>query len=126
MQSLKKLVEKRISKRYKASDDLQVKIVFSSENPGFLGRNIPTKSVDLSKEGFRLELCKKPVNNSVIDFQVTFKNDIRIYNLTGNVRWIKPAEKPENFDVGIVLRLRTDEVCDLAEWQKDYRDFVVC
>lgn len=125
MNNLKQfIVEKRISKRFIPTQDVEIKVLFSSDNPAFLGKTFPAKSIDISKEGFRLELCKKLVKNSVLDLVITFKDQQREYFLTGNVRWIKEMSKPDQFHAGVVLRDRTDENCDLDKWRSEFSTLI--
>lgn len=125
MNNLKQyIVEKRISKRFIPTEDVEIKVLFSSENPAFLGKTFPAKSIDISKEGFCLETCRKLVKNSVLDMVINFKEQNRKYVLTGNVRWIKEMDKPDKFRAGIVLRERTDEDCDLNKWRSEFSSLI--
>ena len=109
---------------YKRSQGIEIKVIFSSENPAFLGKTFPTQNVDVSKEGFRLELCRELVMNSVLDMLIKVKGHKHQYHLTGNVRWIKSTSKQDHYYAGIVLRHRSDELSDLDNWRRDFNKLI--
>lgn len=56
--------ERRQDERYGAPDDLSLQIVFSSENPGLLGKTIDSSAVDISTSGLKI-LFPYPLKKTV-------------------------------------------------------------
>ena len=107
--------------RFKSIDDINLKIVFSSENPGLLGRKLDGSTLDVSATGMRIMLNNAIRVNSVLDVWVALKEQNRKYFLTGNVRWCNESEKSGIFQIGLILRERSDTVTDLHNWQQVFR-----
>jgi hypothetical protein len=107
--------------RFKSSDDINLKIVFSSENPGLLGRKLDGSTLDVSATGMRIMLNHAIQVDSVLDVWVGLKEQNQKYFLTGNVRWCNESEKPGIYQIGLVLRERSDTVTDLRNWQKVFK-----
>jgi PilZ domain len=113
--------DRRAHKRMEVSEDVSLKIVFSSENPGLLGRTIDGSTLDLSAGGLRISLNHPIKIDSVLDVWVTMKEQKRKFFLTGNVRWCNESDKPGVYQIGLVLRERTDTVTDLRGWQEAFK-----
>lgn len=109
--------DRRTEARYERKEELNMKIVFSSENPGLLGKTIDGSTIDVSASGLRIILNQPIKIDSVLDVWVNRKEQNKKYFLTGNVRWCKETEVGGIYQVGLVLRERTDTVTDLASWQ---------
>lgn len=109
--------ERRSETRYERKEELNMKIVFSSDNPGLLGKTIDGSTIDVSASGLRIMLNQPIKVDSVLDVWVNRKQQNKRYFLTGNVRWCKETEMGGTYQVGLVLRERTDTVTDLASWQ---------
>ena len=107
--------------RFKNSDDINLKIVFSSENPGLLGRKLDGSTLDVSATGMRIMLNNAIRVDSVLDVWVALKEQNQKYFLTGNVRWCNESEKPGIYQIGLVLRERSDTVTDLRNWQQVFK-----
>ncbi len=113
--------ERRADKRFDQSEGISLKIVFSSENPGLLGKTMSAETLDVSASGMRILMERAIKIDSVLDVWVTLHDQNKKYFLTGNVRWCRPTETGENFHVGLVLRERTDTVTDLASWREAFK-----
>lgn len=113
--------ERRADERFEKAEELSLKIVFSSENPGLLGKTLDGATVDVSASGMRILLNREIKIDSVLDVWVTLHEQNKKYFLTGNVRWCRENTEGEGFHVGLVLRERTDTVTDLASWQESFR-----
>ena len=113
--------ERRADPRVEHAADLAVKIVFSSTSPGLLGKNLDSKTVDISASGLRISLDRPIEVDSVLDVWVTLKKENKKYFLTGNVRWCNETEKPGIYHAGVVLRERTDTITDLRSWRKSFK-----
>jgi hypothetical protein len=109
--------DRRAHPRFEQTEDMSLKIVFSSENPGLLGKTMDGATLDVSAGGLRLALDRPIKVDSVLDVWVTLKGQKRKYFLTGNVRWCNESDKPGIYQIGVVLRERTDTVTDLTSWQ---------
>ena len=113
--------ERRVEVRYTQNEELNMKIVFSSENPGLLGKTLDGSTVDVSASGLRIMLNQPIQVDSVLDVWVNLKEQNKKYFLTGNVRWCNETEVGGTYQVGLVLRERTDTITDLASWQSIFR-----
>lgn len=102
--------------------DVEIKILFSSDNPVLLGKTFMSSMLQITKEKLHLEVCRKLVLNSVLDMSVYLKNSGRDYRLTGNVRSCSPINNG-HYKVAIALRERLDEPSDFKEWNKGFRKF---
>lgn len=109
--------DRRAETRYEQKEDLNLKIVFSSDNPGLLGKTIDGSTIDVSASGLRIMLNHPIKIDSVLDVWVNRKEQNKKYFLTGNVRWCKETEVGGTYQVGLVLRERTDTITDLSSWQ---------
>lgn len=113
--------ERRADERFEQKDDISLKIVFSSENPGLLGRNLSGETLDASASGLRISLPCSIKIDSVLDVWVTLHEENKKYFLTGNVRWCRENPEGEGFLIGLVLRERTDTITDLVSWKEKYK-----
>ena len=109
--------ERRGAARYDVKEALDLKIIFSSENPNLLGKTLCGSTLDVSATGLRIELNQQIKIDSVLDVWVTLKDSDKKYFLTGNVRWCHEMEVGGYYQIGVVLRERTDTITDLASWQ---------
>ncbi len=110
--------ERRADPRFDFEAQLTIKIVFSSENPGLLGKTLDAASVDASASGMKILFNRPILIDSVLDVWVT-KED-RKYFLTGNIRWCNEDDKPGQYQAGLVFRERTDTITDLKLWRKTF------
>jgi len=115
------VANRRASERFTQREALNMKIVFSSENPNLLGKTLCGSTIDVSSSGLRIELNQQIKIDSVLDVWVTLKENQKKYFLTGNVRWCQPMETGEYFQIGVVLRERSDTITDLDSWQAMFK-----
>ena len=115
------LDERRGATRYELKEALNLKIVFSSENPNLLGVTLCGSTLDISSTGLRIELNQKIKVDSVLDVWVTLKDNAKKYFLTGNVRWCNEMEVGGFYQIGVVLRERSDTVTDLDSWRSAFK-----
>lgn len=113
--------ERRGATRYQQKEALDMKIAFSSENPNLLGKTVCGSTVDVSASGLRIELNQQIKIDSVLDVWVRLKDNNKRYFLTGNVRWCGEVEENGNYQVGVVLRERSDTVTDLSSWRAVFK-----
>ena len=116
------LNERRVAERYESKQALDLKIVFSSENPNLLGKTLSGSTLDVSSSGLRIELNQPVKVDSVLDVWVTLKDNPKKYFLTGNVRWVHELEVGGYYQIGVVLRERSDTITDLASWKVALKD----
>ena len=113
--------DRRADPRIELQADLTVKIVFSSTAPSLLGKNLDSKTVDISASGLRISLDRPIEIDSVLDVWVTMKKQNKKYFLTGNVRWCNETDQLGVYHAGVVLRERTDTITDLSSWRKHFK-----
>ena len=113
--------ERRADKRIDKNEDISLKIVFSSENPGLLGKKLSGETLDISASGLRISLPFAIKIDSVLDVWMTFHKENKKYFLTGNVRWCRENKDDSGFLIGLVLRERSDTVTDLADWKNNFK-----
>lgn len=102
--------------------DIEVKILFSSDHPVLLGKTFNSSIHQITKDKLHLEVCRKLVLNSVLDMSVNLKTNGQNYRLTGNVRSCLPSTKDDHYKVDIVFRERQDEPSDFKEWNKRFKN----
>lgn len=110
--------ERRAEERFEQHEEISVKIVFSSENPGLLGKTLDGSTVDISASGLGITINQPVKKDSVLDIWVSLKSQNRRFFLTGNARWCRETETAGQYHVGLILRERTDTKTDLKSWQK--------
>ena len=113
--------ERRVDPRFEQKEDISLKIVFSSEHPGLLGKNLTGETLDISASGLGLLLPCSIKLDSVLDVWLSLHKENKKYFLTGNVRWCRENPDGEGFLVGLVLRERTDTITDLTSWKKSLK-----
>ncbi|VAW69162.1 hypothetical protein MNBD_GAMMA09-3243 [hydrothermal vent metagenome] len=118
----KKIEERRGARRQQVKEALNLKIVFSSENPGLLGKTINGSTLDISSTGLRIEMNQEIKIDSVLDVWVTLKDSHKKYFLTGNVRWCSETSSSGFYQIGVVLRERSDTVTDLDSWRDVFKE----
>ena len=113
--------ERRAEVRFDQKEELSMKIVFSSENPGLLGKTMDGATVDVSASGLRIMLNQPIQIDSVLDVWVNLKEKNKQFFLTGNVRWCNETDVGGIYQIGLVLRERSDTVTDLSSWQAVFK-----
>jgi hypothetical protein len=119
---VKNTTQKHDARLQMSSDDIEIKVLFSSDNPALLGKTFKSQKIQVSRQKLTLEVCREIVLNSVLDMTVTLKNIGRQYRLTGNVRACAPLDKPDHYHLGIVLRERADEPTDFTDWNRNFKN----
>ena len=107
---------KREDPRYLLTEDFQVKILFTSDNPRMLGRTFSCSAIDVSKNGIHFKSLQPLVINSVLDLSVTINDSDREFLVTGDVKWCKHSTSLMH-SVGIQLKSRAGTPTDLEEWK---------
>mgnify|MGYP006921587550 FL=1 len=111
--------DKRNDTEYVSADNVEVKVLFSSENPSLLGKTVGTTAIEMSQKSLRLEVPYPIEIDSVLDIVVQVKGIERKYYLTGNVRYRLPSSNG-HYHIVLVLRERTDVVSDLKAWRANF------
>ncbi len=114
-----RLFKKKAEISYIETENTEVKVLFSSENPSLLGKTMKTTVIELAPKSIRLELDHAAEIDSVLDIEVRLDNGGRTYNLTGNIRWRLPSIHGQH-QVVLALRERTDIRSDLRAWKANF------
>ena len=117
-------VNRRVDKRISQKEALKLSIIFSSENPGLLGKTLKGSTIDISASGLRITLGTALPPNSTIDMSITLKDDPEKYFLSGKVRWCRAAEDEDEegmYHVGIVLQDLINTETDYKRWRKSFK-----
>ena len=109
--------ERRADERITQTEAFSLKIIFTSENPSFLGKSLYGSTIDISASGLRLSLQSELPVDSTIDVVVTLKGSPKQYFLSGKVRWCKKSDDAGNYQVGIALQDLLNTDTDYAEWR---------
>lgn len=117
----KRYFEKRSDSEYVSADNVEVKVLFSSENPSLLGKTVSTTAIEMSTKSLRLEVPYPIEIDSVLDIVVRVKGIEREYYLTGNVRYRLPSTAG-HYHIVLVLRERTDVISDLRAWRTNFHN----
>lgn len=115
----KRFFEKNKANSYISNNNIEVKILFSSENPSFLGKTIDATAIEMSPKALRLEVPFPLEIGSVLDIALKFKDSNLCYNLTGNIRWRVPSITG-HYHIGLVLRERSDIKSDYKTWKINF------
>jgi hypothetical protein len=115
----KRYFDKHTETRYVSSDNVEVKVLFSSENPSLLGKTINTTAIEMSPKSLRLEVGYPIEIDSVLDIVVTVRGIEKDYYLTGNVRYRIPSTTG-NYHIVLALRERTDVTSDFRAWKANF------
>ena len=110
--------ERRTEKRIDQTAAFSLKIIFTSDNPGLLGRSLYGSTIDISASGLKLVMQNELPVDSTIDVVVTLKGNPKQYFLSGKVRWCKKADDKGNYHVGIALQDLINTDTDYKEWRK--------
>jgi len=111
-------INRRSEPRHQQQEALSLTIVFSSLNPGLLGKRLKGSTIDISSSGLRITLPTALEPDSTIDMSITLKDDPDKFFLSGKVRWCKEAEEPGNYHIGIVLQDLFNTDTDYKRWRK--------
>ena len=112
--------ERRIFRRKQQSYAVQLKIVFSSDNPRALGQVLDGSTVDVSASGLRLAMPQPLSVGSTIDIKVTLDRDFREYYLSAVVRWCKEMDDG-SYQAGAELQDVSDMPTDYRAWKKMFK-----
>ena len=115
-----KFEERRVARRTQQSYAVQLKIVFSSDNPRTLGQVLDGATVDVSASGLRLSMHQPLSVNSTIDIKVTLDRDFREYFLSAKVRWCKQMDDG-SYQAGAELQELSDTPTDYRAWKMMFK-----
>ncbi len=110
--------ERRIDKRVAQTAAFSLKIIFTSDNPALLGKNLYGSTIDTSASGLKLALQSELPVNSTIDVVITLKGNPKQYFLSGKVRWCRKTDEGTNYHVGIALQDLLNTETDYKAWQE--------
>jgi hypothetical protein len=95
--------ERRSERRHSLNQPISVKIMFASESPQLLGKQLQGSTADVSASGVRILLNTDLPVDSTIDITVTLKESQK-YFLSGKVRWTEAASIEGMYHIGISLQ----------------------
>ncbi|MDH5611683.1 MAG: PilZ domain-containing protein [Gammaproteobacteria bacterium] len=111
-------INRRSESRHLQQEALSLTIVFSSQNPGLLGKRLKGSTIDISSSGLRIMLTTALEPDSTIDMSIALKDDPDKFFLSGKVRWCKSAEEPGTYQIGIALQDLYNTDTDYKRWRK--------
>lgn len=114
-------INRRADKRVNQKEAVKLTIIFTSQNPGLLGRSIKGATIDVSVSGLRITLGTALPPDSTIDMSVTLKDDPDAYFLSGKVRWCRETEEAGTYQAGIVLQDLINTETDYKRWRKNLK-----
>ena len=109
---------RRADKRHKHHEALSLTIIFSSQNPGLLGKTVRGSTIDISASGLRIELGTALPPNSTIDVSIALKDNPEKFFLSGKVRWCRDTEEEGIYQIGIALKDLINTETDYKRWRK--------
>jgi hypothetical protein len=111
-------INRRSESRHTQQEALSLTIVFTSQNPGLLGRTLKGSTIDISSSGLRITLGTALPPDSTIDMSIALKDHAEKFFLSGKVRWCKETETAGSYQVGIVLQDLYNTDTDYKRWRQ--------
>ena len=109
---------RRTDERHNQQEALSLTIIFTSQNPGLLGRTLKGSTIDISASGLRIMLGTALPPDSTIDVSIALKGDPDKFFLSGKVRWCRETESEGTYQVGIALQDLINTETDYKRWRK--------
>ena len=108
--------ERRADERFehKAS---KLKIVFTSDTPGLLGKVLTGSTVDISASGLQITLNTAVPVDSTMDVKITLDGDTKEYFLSSKVRWCNKSDQDNTYHVGLALQDLFNTDTDYNSWR---------
>lgn len=114
-------INRRSDKRIPQKEALKLTIIFTSQNPGLLGRSLTGSTIDISATGLQITMGTALPPDSTIDMSVTLKDDPDKYFLSGKIRWCRESEEEGMYQIGIVLQDLINTETDYKRWRKNLK-----
>ncbi|MFC1588748.1 PilZ domain-containing protein [Pseudomonadota bacterium] len=111
-------INRRSEERHSVQEALNLTIVFSSENPGLLGKRLKGSTIDISSSGLQITLATALIPDSTIDMSILLKDDPDKFFLSGKVRWCRENKEEGNYHIGIALQDLFNTDTDYKRWRK--------
>ena len=111
-------IERRADERHEQQEAISLTIIFTSQNPGLLGRTLKGSTIDISSSGLRIQLGTALPPSSTIDMSIALKGNSDKFFLSGKVRWCKETEEAGVYQIGIVLQDLLNTATDYKRWRK--------
>lgn len=109
---------RRADERHEQHEALSLTIIFTSQNPGLLGRTLKSSTIDISASGLQIQLGTALPQDSTIDMSLTLKDDPKKFFLSGKVRWCRETDEDGIYQIGIILQDLINTDTDYKRWQK--------
>ena len=111
-------INRRADERHNQQEALSLTIIFTSQNPGLLGKTLKGSTVDISASGLRIVLGTAIPASSTIDMSIALKDNPDKFFLSGKVRWCKETEEEGTYQIGIALQDLINTDTDYKRWRK--------
>lgn len=118
---MSEFINRRADERHERQEALSLTIVFTSQNPGLLGRTLKGSTIDVSASGLRILLKTALPPKSTIDVSITLKDDPQKYFLSGKVRWCRETEEEGTYQIGVVIQDLINTETDYKRWRKAFK-----
>ena len=109
---------RRADTRHIQHEALSLTIIFTSQNPGLLGRTLKGSTIDISASGLRIMMGTALPPDSTIDMSIALKDNPDKFFLSGKVRWCRETTEEGTYQVGIVLQDLINTETDYKRWRK--------
>ena len=109
---------RRADTRHDHQEALSLTIIFTSQNPGLLGKTLKGSTIDISSSGLRIMLNTAIPADSTIDMSIMLKGGTEKFFLSGKVRWCRETTEEGTYQIGIVLQDLINTETDYKRWRK--------
>ncbi len=107
--------ERRLDFRLNRDAQVYVEVVSSLPGEQEGAEVVPCDVLDLSASGIQVGMAQPLVVGSILPLYVEVDETER-YCLTGEVRWVKPGDRPDRFVIG--FQLYESEQTSIIEWKR--------
>jgi hypothetical protein len=105
--------DRRGDQRNPRNEKIAIQILLPGPDGPGTGRVLRSKTLDVSREGLRILIEEPVAADHYFDFCIEFKDYEKIFLLTGEIRWCRPAPE-ECFEAGILIH--DGEKTDFDAW----------
>ena len=109
---------RRADERHNLQEAVSLTLIFTSHNPGLLGKTLKGSTIAISASGLRIALGTALPPKSTIDVSIALKDDPDKFFLSGKVRWCRETEEEGIYQIGIALQDLINTETDYKRWRK--------
>ena len=99
----------------------KLQIVFTSDTPSLLGKDLKGSTVDISASGLQITLNMDIPIDSTMDVRIVLDGNPKEYFLSSKVRWCKKSDQSDMYNVGLVLQDLFNTDTDYDSWRADLK-----